>query len=139
MSVKYYSKIAPSLSFIQMLFMAGAAALLVLTLCQPATASDKQAFYKAFEASYAQPDNIDAALAYAKAAAKIQDYEAAIPPLERILMFNPGLSDIRLEVGILYYLLESEDVARKHLVQVSKDPHLSAESKDRVTRYLAKL
>lgn len=128
-----------SLSFLQMLFIGGAAALIALMLCQPATADNHSAFNKAFQASFNNPGDINAALTYAEEAVKIGDYESAIPPLERILMFNPALTDVRLEVGILYYLLNSNDVAKKHLQEVSMDPTASPDTLARAKRYLVKL
>ncbi len=102
-------------------------------------ASDRSAFLRAFKHSYENPGNVDAALTYAAEAVKIGDYEAAIPPLERILMFNPKLSEVRLEVGVLYYLLNSSDMARKHLSLVAQDDNAGDQLKSRATSYLAKL
>lgn len=125
-------------SFYQMAVLAGASVLLALLLLQPASAGNT-AFQQAFEHSFNNPADIDAALSYAEEAVKIGDYESAIPPLERILMFNPKLTDVRLEVGILYYLLNSNDVARKHLNDVVQDKEASPQTMSRAQSYLVKL
>ena len=48
-------------------------------------------------------------------AVDLGDYEAAIPPLERLLISNPDTPKLKLELGILYYLLGSYDVAKQYL------------------------
>ncbi len=111
----------------------------VLMLCNAAMANNHEEFQQAFEESYKNPSDVQAALKYSEAAVKIGDYESAIPPLERLLMFNPDLSNIRVEVGVLYYLLNSYDVANKHLSLVMQDDKASEESKSRAKRYLHKL
>jgi tetratricopeptide (TPR) repeat protein len=111
-----------------------------LALCPAmAYAGDRTAFLKAFQHSYHHPDDVGAALAYAEEAVKIGDYEAAIPPLERILMFNPALPEVRLEVGVLYYLLDSKDMAKKQLSLVVNDAKANESLKERAHSYLAKL
>jgi tetratricopeptide (TPR) repeat protein len=114
---------------------------LCLLLSSPASAyaADNTAFLQAFRHSYENPSDVNAALKYSEEAVKIGNYEAAIPPLERILMFNPSLSEVRLEVGVLYYLLNSADMAKKHLSMVAADPKATDVSKARATSYLAKL
>jgi tetratricopeptide (TPR) repeat protein len=104
-----------------------------------AYAADNAAFMQAFRHSYESPSDVKAALKYSEEAVKIGNYEAAIPPLERILMFNPRLSEVRLEVGVLYYLLNSKDMAKKHLGLVAQDESATDASKTRANSYLAKL
>jgi thioredoxin-like negative regulator of GroEL len=114
-------------------------ATLLSALPANAYATDTRAFMQAFRHSYKNPADVNAALAYAQEAVKIGNYEAAIPPLERILMFNPKLTEVRLEVGVLYYLLNSKDMARKHLSQVANDSATTDTNKARAASYLAKL
>ncbi len=102
-------------------------------------AVDNTGFIQAFHHSYDNPGDVKAALHYAEEAVKIGNYEAAIPPLERILMFNPRLSEVRLEVGVLYYLLNSKDMAKKHLSMVATDTGATPASKARAESYLARL
>ena len=117
--------------------------LLLMAMAVPFSAAgaagDRQEFLQAFTYSYENPGDIDAALRYAEAAVNIGDYEAAIPPLERILMFNPSLNEVRLEVGVLYYLLNSKDMAREHLTIVAQADGVTRDMKTRAADYLAKL
>src|SRR3954467_15757257 len=53
------------------------------------------------------PTNIDLTLRYARVATELQNFEAAITALERLLFFNPTLARPRLELGVLYYRLGS--------------------------------
>jgi Flp pilus assembly protein TadD len=86
--------------FRKLCFMLCLGATALSTLPANAYATDTRAFMQAFRHSYQNPADVNAALAYAQEAVKIGNYEAAIPPLERILMFNPKLSEVRLEVGV---------------------------------------
>ncbi len=96
-------------------------------------------FQKAFWAMLADPSNTEKTIRYAELAVKIGDYEAAIPPLERLLMLNPKLPKVRLEIGVLYYLLNSREVARGYLNDVKNDPHAAPELVKRAEDYLARL
>jgi hypothetical protein len=67
-----------------------------------------------FQQMLRSPDNLDAAFAYADAAAKLGDYEAAVSALERMLLFNPNLPRVQLELGGLYLRMGSFDLARAY-------------------------
>jgi tetratricopeptide (TPR) repeat protein len=99
----------------------------------------QNAFQKAFWAMLADPSDTEKTIRYAELAVKLGDYEAAIPPLERLLMLNPGLPKVRLEVGVLYYLLNSREVARGYLNDVKNDPQAAPELVKRAEDYLARL
>lgn len=99
----------------------------------------QEAFQQAFSAMLADPSNTEKTIAYAELAVKLGDYEAAIPPLERLLMLNPKLPKVRLEVGVLYYLLNSHEVAKGYLMDVKNDPNAKPEQIKRAQDYLARL
>lgn len=99
----------------------------------------QQDFQQAFWDMLADPANTQKTIRYAELAVKLGDYEAAIPPLERLLMLNPKLPKVRLEVGVLYYLLNSKEVAKGYLSDVKNDPSASPELVKRAETYLAKL
>ncbi len=96
-------------------------------------------FDKAFQEMLSDPADVDKTMHYAELAVKLNDYEAAIPPLERILMYNPDLPEIRLEVGVLYFLLNSHTVAKKYLMEVKNDGKADASLKKRADEYLARM
>lgn len=77
-------------------------------------------FDDAYMELLSNPGDLDLTLKYAELAVDIGDYEAAIPPLERILMSNPDLPKIRLELGILYYLLGSNDLAKNYFKEAKQ-------------------
>jgi hypothetical protein len=70
---------------------------------------------QAFRATYDHPADVAAALEFAKVARLAGDLEGAIGALERVLIFNPDLAVVDLELGLLYRALGSLDAARIHL------------------------
>jgi hypothetical protein len=63
----------------------------------------------------AHPDDDAATFRFVVVATELQDYEAAIGALERLLMFNPDLSRARKELGFLYARLGNWELAAQHL------------------------
>lgn len=68
-----------------------------------------------FQRMLAQPDDLDAAFAYAALSVRLGDLEAAVATLERMLIFAPGLPRLQLELGLLYYRLNAFETARTYL------------------------
>ena len=101
------------------------------------TASDQQ-FEDAFARMMKNPADIAATMDYANIAVSRENYEAAIPALERLLFFNPDLPDIKLRLGILYFKLGSYDVARDYLNSASA-PDAPQDIVDKASSYLAKM
>ncbi|WP_026606488.1 tetratricopeptide repeat protein [Methylocapsa acidiphila] len=65
-----------------------------------------------FQDMLRRPTDLDATLRFAASAAQAGDVEASIGALERILFFNPNLSSVRFELGMLYFRLGSYEMAR---------------------------
>ena len=65
-----------------------------------------------FEQLLAEPDNIDVMFAYAKVSIELEDYEAAISTLERLLIYRQDIPLIRLELAVAYFNLGSYEVAK---------------------------
>ena len=105
----------------------------------PTQSQLQEDFQQAFWAMLADPADTEKTIRYAEIAVKLGDYEAAVPPLERLLMLNPKMPKVRLEVGVLYYLLNSKEVARGYLSDVKNDPGAAPELIQRAENYLAKL
>jgi hypothetical protein len=123
---------------------AGAAILLVVLIAAPATgraadAADQAAYDAAFDAMQHDPGNSDKALTYAEAAIKVGDLEGAIGALERLLIFNPDLPRMRLELGVLYYRLGSYDLARSYLGQLAERSDLPEDVRAKVQEYLGQI
>src|SRR6266481_2451345 len=67
-----------------------------------------------FQQMLRNPADLDVAFAYADMAARLGDYEAAVSTLERMLLFNPDLPRVQLELGALYYRMGSYELARDY-------------------------
>ncbi|MBV8166304.1 MAG: hypothetical protein JO021_05890 [Alphaproteobacteria bacterium] len=118
-----------------------AAAWLVTTMptAWAADQSDQAAYDAAFEQMRRDPGNSDKALAYAKAAIAVGDFEGAISALERLLIFNPDLPRIRLEIGVLYYRLGSYDLARTYLGGTVDRPDIPEDARAQARDYLGQI
>lgn len=106
-------------------------------------ARDKAIIQKEFDTVFMSmlddPANVDLTLHYANLAIELKDYEAAIPALERVLLFNPTLSKVKQELGVMYYRLDSFDVARTYFEDALDDEGASEETTTLAQKYLAKL
>ena len=71
-----------------------------------------------------KPANLDVLFRFASLASQTGDLEGAISALERMLLINPDLPRVRLELGVLYYRLGSYEVARTYLEGALKSPTL---------------
>ena len=117
------------------LFAAAAAA-------QDLSASDRASLQARKEALFQQmlrqPANLDIAFAYADVSAKLGDNEAAVSALERMLLFNPNLPRVQLELGALYFRMGSYEISRTYFDKaLAANP--PAEVKRRIDTYLAQI
>jgi Tetratricopeptide repeat len=88
-----------------------------------------------FQRSLRDPGNLDVAFAYADAAAKLGDNEAAVSALERMLLFNPNLPRVQLELGALYFRMGSYDSARAYFERAAA-ANPPEEVQERIRTYL---
>jgi len=91
-----------------------------------------------FQRSLRDPGNLDIAFAYADAAAKLGDNEAAVSALERMLLFNPNLPRVQLELGALYFRMGSYDSARTYFERAAA-ANPPADVQERINTYLAEI
>jgi tetratricopeptide (TPR) repeat protein len=70
---------------------------------------------QAFRETYDHPADVAAALNFAKVARLAGDLEGAIGALERVLIYNPDLATVDLQLGLLYRAIGSPDAALVHL------------------------
>lgn len=105
----------------------------------PAAASgDLQSQYDAaFQQMLAQPANLDVLFKFASLASQTGDLEGAVSALERMLLINPELPRVRLELGVLYYRLGSYEVSRTYLESALKTPNLPPEVRERAEKFMA--
>jgi hypothetical protein len=79
------------------------------------TASDRDARNALFDELLRDPANVELNLRYAELSEKLGDTEAAISALERLVVYAPDRTDIRLQLGLLYLSIGSNDMARSYL------------------------
>ena len=90
-----------------------------------------------FREVLAVPNDIELNLAFARKAIELEDFEAAVATLERLLIGRADLPLIRLELGMLYLRLEAPELAEAYFLQVLETPGLAAEPRNRAEILLA--
>lgn len=103
------------------------------------TPEQQQGYRAAFAAMMADPPNLDKTFAFASAAIAVGDFEGAIGALERMLIINPNLPRVRLELGVLYYRLGSFEVARTYISAALQAKDMPPEVRERAERVLAEI
>jgi tetratricopeptide (TPR) repeat protein len=105
----------------------------------PAVASGslQSRYDAAFQEMLAQPANLDVLFKFASLASETGDLEGAVSALERMLLINPELPRVRLELGVLYYRLGSYEVSRTYLESALKTPNLPPEVRERAEKFMA--
>jgi hypothetical protein len=115
----------------------GALASVQPALAQPSTATSLKTEQQAlFDRTLKEPMNLDVAFRYAEVSTKLNDFEAAIGALERMLFFNPNLPRVKLELGVLYFRLGSYEMAKSYFTNAIADPATPAEVRAKVQAYL---
>ena len=89
-----------------------------------------------FQQMLRNPANLDVTFAYADASARLGDYEAAVSALDRMLLFNPDLPRVQVELGALYFRMGSFDLARTYFEKAGAG-NPPPEVRARIDRYLA--
>ncbi len=99
----------------------------------------KRQYDKAFQETLNKPADLDVLFRFAGLATQIGDLEGAISALERMLLVNPDLPRVRLELGVLYYRLGSYEVARSYLDKALQSSALPADVRAKAQEYLAEI
>lgn len=89
-----------------------------------------------FQQMLANPANLDVAFAYADVSAQLGDNEAAVSALEQMLLFNPNLPRVDLELGALYFRMGSFEVAQSYF-QKAAAAHPPPDVQKRIDEYMA--
>ncbi len=89
-----------------------------------------------FQQMMRQPTNYDITFEYARVATARGDYEAAIGALERLLYYNPRLTQVKYELGSLYFRLGSYEMAKRYFKEALASPDLDATTRSRIEAYL---
>ena len=83
-----------------------------------------------------QPSDLTNTLQYA-AYASANDIESAIGTYEQLLFYNPALSKIRFELGVLYYRLGSYEMARGYFKSAMEQQDMPPDLRQRTEDLLA--
>jgi hypothetical protein len=89
-----------------------------------------------FQQMMLQPTNHDLTLQFVRVATARGDYEAAIGALERLLFYNPNLTQVKYELGSLYFRLGSYEMARRYFKEALASPNLDPGTRSRIEAYL---
>jgi tetratricopeptide (TPR) repeat protein len=93
----------------------------------------------AFQTMLKDPGNLESVMAYAKAATKAGDLEGAVAAYEGMLLIESDLPRVRLELGLLYYRLQSYDASRTYIESALASPTLPADVRKPAELLLAKM
>ena len=105
---------------------------------QQPTAIDRD-FEDAYREVLKDPGNLDKSFRFTQLAIERGDFEAAISALERMLITNPNLPRVRLELGVLYFRLGSYALAKSYLESAVKGKDVPPVVRERVGVFLAKI
>jgi hypothetical protein len=103
---------------------------------QSGDAELQRKFESAFQDMLQDPANLDKTFYYAELAIRVGDYEAAISALERMLLYNPDLPRVRLELGVLYFRLGSFAIARTYLTRAVAGENVPDDVRARVAVFM---
>lgn len=116
----------------------GVVTLLAHQLVAAATPTSAERRYEqALAAVLADVGNPDKSFELVQAAVEIGDMRGATGALERMLLIDPRLANIQLELGILYLRLGNPELGRYHIAQALRAPNVPAVVRSRAERYLA--
>ena len=101
-----------------------------------ATGSLQAQYDEAFQETLRDPANLDVLFRFAGLAIETGDLEGAISALERMLIINPDLTRVRLELGVLYFRLGSYPAAQSYLQAVLSSSSLSPEIRARAEQFM---
>jgi tetratricopeptide (TPR) repeat protein len=99
----------------------------------------EQQYDAAFQEMLRRPADLDVLFKFATVAGQTGDLEGAISALERMLLINPNLPRVRLELGVLYYRLASYEIARTYLEDALKSQALPPDVRSRAEKFMAEI
>ncbi len=95
-----------------------------------------RAYDAAFQETLAKPSDAETLVKFAKLAVQFGDIEGAISALERLLLVEGDLPEVKLELGVLYFRLGSTEAARTYLEAARSSSQASNEVKERADTFL---
>ena len=116
-----------------------AASLAWTAAAQPASEGQDKEYDAAFQEMLRQPGNLDVLFRFATAATQTGDLEGAVSALERMLLIDPNLPRVRLELGVLYFRLGSYEIARTYLQSALASRNIPPDVRAKADQYMAEL
>ncbi len=114
------------------------AALQVLLVASPASAASPSDDHRAaFAATLADPGDVEKVFAFAEIALREEDFEGAIAALERLVLVDPDLPRVRIQLGGLYLRIGSDAQARAYASSALQSPTLDAQARGEAEALLA--
>jgi hypothetical protein len=89
-----------------------------------------------FQQVLTQPSDFNSALIYGAAASRNGDIESAISTYEQMLFYNPHLSRVRFELGLLYFRLGSYEMARGYFQSALTMRDITPDLQQKADEYL---
>lgn len=108
----------------------------LLLAIQPAVAVESPAYRAALNRVLSNPADAEASFQLAQIATNEGDIRSTISALERILILNPDLDNIKLELGILYLRVGSTALAERFINDALKSPNAPPEIRARAREFL---
>lgn len=106
----------------------------------PTASTDMERQYDAaFQEMLQKPADLDVLFKFATVASQTGDLEGAISALERMLLINPDLPRVRLELGVLYFRLGSFEVARTYFETALQSQALPPDVRARAEQFMAEV
>jgi len=98
----------------------------------------QQRYDAALEAVMQDMANPENSFKFVEAATNLGDLRGAISALERILLINPNLANIKLELGVLYVRIGSPDLAKTFIQQALDSEDVPELVRFRAEQFLAR-
>ena len=101
------------------------------------SAQNSPTYRAALQSVLANPADPEASFIFAETAVEEGNVREAIAALERVLIINPSLDNIRLELGLLYRQAGSSALAEQFIGTALASPDIPPDVKDRAEAELA--
>jgi tetratricopeptide (TPR) repeat protein len=96
----------------------------------------RAAYEAALVLTLKMPADPDTLFKFAVLAVKLGDMEGAISALERLLLIENDLPEVKLELGVLYYRIGANIMAVVHLEAAAASPSATPETRQRAGVFL---
>ena len=90
-----------------------------------------------FEQMFQAPDDLDLMFRYALISIQLEDLEAAITTLERMLIYNKDLPRVHMELGAAYYRLGSYETAKYYFTNTLAFDNVPGQVRGKAEEFLA--